>query len=474
MKVSFNTQTTPNFKVWTQDQCHEMHLKSLEILERTGVVVLDDDALNIYRKGGALVKGNRVYIPGWMVEEALRTAPEKITLRRPDKTIRLEKNVVNYGLGTDLPYFQNHITGEYKRAVLSDIVNTARVTDYLPNIDFVASLGIADDVNPELADLYHFKAMFENCGKPLFMTAKDKDNLQGLIDMSAAAAGGYEELKRNPAFLLYTEPISPLVNTQEAVQKLMLASEYEIPVTYASGITSGSTGPVTLAGNLTLGNAEGLAGLVLHQLVNPGAPFLYGIVAAPMDMATTICCYGGPEIPLYFCIVGEMGRYYKLPTFGQSGATDSAIVDQQASIDAMFQIFAAAQSGTNLVHDNGYIGNGLVGSLDMLVMCDECIRVVKSFMKGVEVTPETLALDLIHSVGPGKTYSSQPKRISRSKYSVKMDYEGWKTNNKSMIKNIKEEVQHILDTHKSPQISKDISEEFDRIIMEHEKRIANQ
>ena len=213
------------------------------------------------------------------------------------------------------------------------MIDSAIVADYS---NAVASLGLAGDVTTELADLYHFKAMQEH--RPMLVIANNKDTLQGIIDMAAVCVGGYEELKRNPVFMLQ-RPISPLVNSKEAIQKLMLASEYEIPVTHAAGITSGTTGPVTLAGTLALGNAEGLAGLVLHQLVNPGAPFMYGIVPAPCDMATTICCYGGPEIPLYFCVVGEMGRYYGLPSFGQAGATDSAVLDQQAAIDAMFSMW---------------------------------------------------------------------------------------------------------------------------------------
>lgn len=476
MRVGYNSQLAPELKVWTQDQCHEMHLKSLEILERTGIIVHDEGALQVYKKGGAYVQGNKVFIPAWMVEEALRTAPERIVLRRKNKTVRLEENVVNYGLGTDLPFFQDYKTGQNRRSLLQDVREVARITDYLPNLDFVASLGIANDVTTQLADLHHFKAMYENSEKPLFMTATDKPNLQGLIDMAAVAVGGYEELKRNPQFLLYTEPISPLVNSQEAIQKLMLAAAYEIPVTYASGITSGATGPVTLAGNLTLGNAEGLAGLVLHQLVNPGAPFLYGIVAAPMDMATTICCYGGPEIPIYFCIVGEMGRYYKLPTFGQSGNSDSAVVDQQAAIEAMFSIFVAAQSGTNLVHDNGYIGNGLVGSLDMLVMCDECINMVNKYMAGMDVSAETLALDLIHQIGPTGSFRDVCKESPKwqPQYTKRKLVTDWAKNPRTMGDDLKDQIDYILKNHAPCTVSQHVSEEFDRIIADHEKRIAAQ
>lgn len=474
MRVGYKAQITPGFKVWTQDQCYEMHLKSLEILERTGIIVHDENALNTYKDGGAYVNGKRVYIPAWMVNEALKTAPERIALNGRGKRIYLEENQVNYGLGTDLPDFQDWNTGEYRRCLLQDIIDTAVITDYLPNMDFVASMGIASDVTTRLADLYHFKAMVENTVKPLFMTVTDKDNLQAMIDMSAAIVGGYDELKRNPLFLLYREPVSPLVNAKEAHQTLMLASEYEIPVTYAAGITSGTTGPVTLAGNLALGNAECLGGLVLHQLVNPGAPFMYGIVPAPSDMMTTICCYGGPEIPLYFCIVGEMGRFYKLPSFGQSGNTDSAVIDQQAAIDAMFSIFAAALSGTNLVHDNGYICNGLVGSLEMLVLCDECASMAKHFMKGLQIGPLMSEIDMIDQAAPGGRFKNNNDTDTWSaKYLNRKNYEEWLAEGSPTTNmRIKDEVESILKNHKPEPLPSGSVEEIDRIIQENEKKVV--
>ena len=481
MQLNYKTQTAPGLRVWTEDQCHELHLKSLEILQRTGTIFYDKTAQKILKEGGACVKNDRIYIPPFMIEEAIRTAPEKITLRGRDKNVlRLERNDVNYGLGTDLPFFLDVKSGEYRKTVLEDIVNVAKVVHYLPHLDFVASLGLASDVSTHLVDLYHFKAMHEYCQKPILTTASDEDNLQGLIDMAAVSVGGYEELKRSPLFLLYTEPISPLLHSKEALQKLMLAARYEIPVTYAAGISSGTTGPVTLAGTLALANAECLAGLVLHQLVNPRAPFMYGIVASPADMNTTMVNYGGPEMPLNYCAVGEMGNYYKLPTYGQSGCTDSAVLDQQAGIEAMFSIFAAALSGTNLIHDNGYIGNGLVGSLEMLVLCDECIGMVKHFMKGIEVSHETLALDIIHQIGPGGHFLATDHTFKHfrsnwnPRYLNRRDYENWEIHGKkTMDQRIKEEVHRILAEHDCEPLAEDTLNEFDRIIDDHEKRIKS-
>jgi len=482
MRVGYKEQISPQLKVWNRDQCHKMHLKSLEILERTGIEVHDDEAREIYKKGGAKIDGKRVRIPSYMVKRSLKSAPNRIVLSGTgERKLQLDENMVYYGLGTDLPHFQDYLTGEYRKTLYQDIVNSTKVTDFLANIDFAASLGIASDVTTKLADLYHMKAMLENTTKPILTTATDRENLQGMIDMAAAAVGGYDELKLDPVFLLYTEPISPLKNSPEAHQKLILAAECEIPVTYAAGISSGATGPVTIAGNLAVGNAECLAGLVLHQLVNSGAPFMYGIVAAPLDLKTTIACYGGPEVPLNFCVVGEMGRYYGLPTFGQAGNTDSGTVDLQASIDAAFSILVAAQSGTNLVHDVGYIGNGMVGSLEMLVLCDECIGMTKRFMKGIDLSQESLAVDLIDEIGPGGNYLESEHTLNNFKneywfpeYFNRKSFNPGQNSNRETVKNkIKEKIKDILSKKESSILSDNIREKINDIIDEYEEKIAD-
>ncbi len=458
-----NNSGLPELKIWTRDQCYELHLRSLEILERTGIIVHDETAREIYKKGGARVKGKRVHLPAWMIKEAINTAPDRITLYgRGGNLVELRDRIINYGLGTDLPNFRDTFTGEYRQTTYQDIVDVARVTDYLANLDFVASLGLASDVTTRLADLYHFQAMLLHCSKPIFTTATDRENLQALIDMAAVVAGGYDELKEKPSFLLYTEPISPLVNSVEAHQKLILAAEHEIPVTYAAGISAGATGPMTIAGNFALANAEGLGGLVLHQLVNPGAPFLYGVVPGPMDMKTTITLYGGPEVPLNYCLAGEMSDFYHLPSFGLSGCTDSAQLDEQAAIEGMFSIFAAAHSGTNLVHDNGYIGNGLVGSLDMLLFCDECINMVKYYMNGIPM-------------GPGKL-STDPEQVMKEIADERWDFsyldrKQENRGNNTLEQHIKEKIEYILNTHTPEPLTGKIVEELEQIIRKNEERL---
>lgn len=476
-----NFQNSPNFSFWTEDKIHALHLASLEILERTGVLVYDKEATRLLKDAGAYVKGDLVKIPTWLVEEAISSAPEKITLgnRDGERTMRLEAGIVNYGMGTDLPYFTDPKTKKIRSTTIEDIENIAKIGEYAPNLDFVACSGLAQNVTTKLADLYHFKALRTYCKKPILTTATDYDNMKALIDMAAVSAGGYEELRNTPTLVLYAEPISPLVNSREAVQKLLLCAEYGIPVTYASGIMAGGTGPATIAGSLALGNAEGLAGLVMHQLKRKGAPFIFGLVFSVMDMNTTISCYGGPELPMAHTIVGKLGEYYKLPTYGTSGATDSLTLDAQAGMESIYSVMCAALGGTNMVHDNGYLGAGLVGSLSKILLDDESIAFVKRFMKGIDLSEETLALDIIHKVGPGGNFLLEEHT---SKYFRKETWYPRFFNRKTMEiwlregcmateQRIAEKVCDLLISYKPERINDAQLDLLEEIIREHEQRV---
>lgn len=470
------------FEMWNEDQIYQLHQASLEILRNTGVIVYDDEALKLLKDGGAYVKGNLVKIPAWMVEEAIKSAPSKILVTGvdKDKKVCLQQDYVNFGLGTDLPSFTDPYTGEVRPTVLEDIVNVGKVAQKAENIDFVANLGLISDVPQELTDLYSFKVLRNNCGKPNLLTATGYGNMKALIDMAAVNAGGYEELRKNPSMIQYAEPVSPLVNSEDAVQKLLICAEYGIPITYASGIIAGATGPATLAGTLALGNAEGLAGLVMHQLKRKGSPFIYGLVFSVMDMRTTISCYGGPELPMAHTIVGQLGRFYDLPTYGTGGCTDTNIIDAQAGMEAMYSNLLAVLGGTNLVHDNGYLGSGLIGSLEMILLDDEVISFIKRFKNSIDINSETLALDLIDEVGHGgdfltteHTLRNFKKETWYPKYLNRKQYLAWEQDGKPTInQKLNKRVINIIEEETPNILSQSQIEQFDEIIEERKKEIS--
>ncbi|KLU59798.1 trimethylamine methyltransferase (MTTB) [Peptococcaceae bacterium CEB3] len=406
MKVNMQSQTTVGLNLLSSDQIEEIHSATLQVLATVGVEVYEDEALKLLSEAGADIEGKRVRIPAWLVQEALASVPKSVTLfnRLGEPACVLEKGRVYYGSGSDTPYTIDLETGEQRLATNRDVENAARVADALEHIDFVMSLGLASDAPKESSDVYQYQAMVTNTTKPIVFTAHDRRGLLDIYEISALVAGGERALKLKPFLALYAEPSSPLLHSREAVEKLLVCAEKEIPLIYVPATMRGATGPVTPAGSLVVANAEQLSGLVIHQLKRKGAPFIYGGGTPPMDLKTFICSYGSAERDLGCTSLVKIGQYYNLPTFTTAGCSDAHVFDQQAGMEAGFNLLIAGLAGGNLIHDLGYIGIGLISSLEMLTLCDEAVNNVKYYLRGIEVNAETLAVDVIRAVGPGGNF----------------------------------------------------------------------
>jgi len=164
---------------------------------------------------------------------------------------------------------------------------------------------------------------------------------------------------------------------------------------------------------LAMALAEIQSSLVVHQLRNPGAPFVVGCGLHHMDMKSAQICYGSPEFQLTKAAVAQLGRWYGLPTWGYAGCTDAKVLDEQAAVEAMLSVLMAKLSGANLIHDVGYVESGLTASLEMIVLTDELVTLADNLMKGIEVSDETLMLDEIHEVGPGGHFMDTDQTLKR-------------------------------------------------------------
>lgn len=261
--------------------------------------------------------------------------------------------------------------------------------------------------------------------------------------------------------LLYAEPISPLLFNQGSVGNLLFCAEKGIPGAYLPSPNTGGGGPITMAGALVLGNAESLAGLVLTQLVRPGAPFLYGMNVAALDMQSTIIAYGAPDWAQAMAAFSDMARFYHLPVWGGAGATDSKVVDAQAAFEATSTIMTAFLTRCNVVHDVGYIEFGSTSSMEQLVICDEIIRHTRFIVDGVEVNERTLAREAIHRARPGggffaddHTLENWKKAQWRPRVADRLRYDNWvKRGSKDMAARANAYARRILDERQIPPLS---------------------
>jgi len=414
--ASFVAFKSPQFAVLSEGELQKLHYGALEVLRRTGVRFHHEAALEMLRSAGAFIAdGNLVKFPARLVDEALASVPERVVMcdRDGEPAMHLEGQNVYFGTGSDCLNLLDPRTGKHRKFTRDDLVDGYHLCDALPHIDFVMSIGIPADVDPDLTYDAQMALMLEHTTKPIVFVTDNGESCRRAIEMAAAVAGGYEALREHQHILLYSEPSSPLQQSETAVEKLLLMAEYELPVVHSPGPLMGGTAPITIAGGLVMSLAEILSGLVVHQMANPGAPFVFGAGLHHMDMKSTQICYGGPEFQLTKAAIAELGRWYGMPTWGYAGCSDAKVMDEQAAAEATLSVMMAKLTGANLIHDVGYMESGLTTSYEMIVLTDELIEMTDSLMGGIEVSDDTLMLEELHNVGPGGHFLNTEATMAR-------------------------------------------------------------
>jgi trimethylamine--corrinoid protein Co-methyltransferase len=430
----------PIIRMLSDEQIQAIHNTSLDILSRTGIVMKNEDGRKLLLDAGAWESEERIKIPEHLVMDAIAAAPSRIPMynRLGELTMPLEAGKVFFGSGSDCPFTIDLETGERRKAIAEDVRCIAHLCDGLDQMDFIMSMGTPSDVPTMDHYLHSFIGMIRGSVKPNVYTAKDRADMEDIYRIACAVTG--------------------------------------IPVTYVPSPNTGGGGPITLAGALTLGNAECLAGLVLTQLVRWGTPFLYGLNTAALDMKSAIVSYGAPEWPMGMAAWTDIARYYDLPVWGAAGATDSKVVDAQAGVEAAISIMSAFLTRCNLVHDVGYIEYGTTSSMEMLVVADEIIREVRYIMGGVEVNERTLAREAIHRAEPGSGFLADDHTLDNWKWAQwrpalidRTRYDRWvKKGRKDMVTRANERAREILAEHQVPSLPEAAEEVIDEVLKERE------
>lgn len=482
VRSSYKTNATPQFRVLSQDQCESIYLGALEVLQHTGAEVNSPEALEIYRKGGCRVDGTRVRFPSHLVEWAVRTTPSRITIydRNGKRSMYLEGQNIYYGPGPTNTFTLDPFTGERRRPLKQDAARAAIVADALPNIDFCEDNGTPMDVTPNLADVHSFQAMVANTTKPIIHWGFGIDQYQDIVDMASAVAGGLSELQRRPFLILYSESSPPLRHSSEAIDKAIFSAKNNLPCIYTPCVFAGGVAPATMAGSLVIAVADALVGIVAGQLVREGSSFIMGGLISTMDMSSAILAYGAAELSLLSAGLANVARYMGIPMFSTAGCGDSKVIDTQLAIEAAFSILVAGLSGANLIHDCNYMDSGSTGSLELMVMDDEIIGIVKRILRGIEVDDDTLAVDVIDHVGPGGHFLTEEHTVSRFRQEFwwptvisRMRYDEWKTcGSKTLGQRVKEKTQRIIGEHRPEPLPQPILDQIQAVVDRAEAREA--
>ncbi len=477
-KTNYTVNATPTFEVLTQDEIEAIYYSALRVLYETGVRVYEEEGVEVAHSGGAIVEdttedSSLVKIPPWMVDKALSTLPRKVVLVGPDRQHRMElyKDQIYFGGGSDTPFTWDPYTGERRRATYEDVKNFAKIAEALPNMDFHMSLGIVQDVNVGTYDRWQYLAMLEGTNKPINITAVDLDGLRDQLEMAYVRVGGQEEFEKGPIFSLYIEPVSPLSHSKEVVQKLLFATDHGIPFVYTPCPLAGATAPCTLAGTAVQALTESLFGIVVSQLRKPGAPMIIGGLMSNMDMRTTVYCYGSPEMALLSAAYTQITKWLGVPMYETAGCSDAKMFDEQSAMEATINVATAALVGGNMIHDVGYLEQGLTSSMEMMVATDEIVDRVKRILRGVPVDDDTKALDVIEDVGPGGHYLEHDHTYNRFKDLIWMgeltdrqNWENWDLGGRQTFRDrVHAKVLEILEEDTEPLMDEEVVEELRHI-----------
>ena len=476
-----SSMTSAHYARLGPQECEKIHLASLEILERVGVDVHDEKALGILVKGGAQAEGLRVRIPEYMVARALTMAPKTITLynRKGQVAMRAGKYNTYYGGGSDCLNILDHRTGKRRRPRLSDVREAATLMDALPELDFVMSAFLPEDVDQRIYDRYQMEVMLNTTTKPIVFVTPDFEGCVAAVEMCEAVAGGAQAFQKKPFATCYINVTSGLIANAEALQKCMYLAEKGLPQLYIPLNAGGVNSPATTAGCMASMNAGILLGIVLSQLVHPGAPIAVpGWNGGPYNLQTMV---GNYVLADELGVPTSMGKYYDLPVFGLGGSTDSKVLDQQSGFEATLSLMTSLLHGANIVHDVGFMDAGLQGSMQMMAICNEILGFLRASTSGVVVNDETLALNVIEELGPTGAYLGHDHTVRHFKepfYSKLIDknpYSVWqKRGSITMEARAAKMVDDILAKHKTEALSDDIQQAIHAIVEREQAWIDKQ
>jgi len=476
-----------------------------EILWRTGIKVSHEGAIKVLEDSGAVIdhKEQRVWIPPYIVDEAIRKTPKgfKFAGRDPDKAIRLEGERVYFAMGVG-PYVVKS-DGTMRKPTIKDMQDCFRVVEACEHVD-VSAFGVfggptipEEEMNFPLGirRVRSYLRILDLMEKPIDMSKsykmdredEESDARQTALDMiniDIAVRGSLKELRKLPISFGMNEVVSPLVHTPQQLDRFLVYAKYGLPIYIGSEPMHNATSPATLAGTLALWTAETLSALVIGSMAaspEHRPPAIWITIAGIFDQ---LACQGpqlgSPEAALTQAACAQIAHYYGFPIRGIT-ETASKLPDAQAGYETAVSLIISTMAGINYNTSVGVIGPGEIGiSLEKILFDNELIGYIKRVIEGINVSDETLGLDAINEVGPGGTFLTHPhtrKWFKKEQYFPtifdRRKYEDWiRQGRKDAIKRAEEKIKKILTDYWPEPLDPDIRKRIEDYIRSVEKREA--
>ncbi len=385
-----------------------IHDAVLKILWEVGVIIDHPPTQEMLVRDHDCREGADGYvrIPPDLVNQAISTVPDAIRLYDQNGVLRVDTggNTSNYVPGHNCVRILDHRTKTHRPCLLEDIGRTGRVCEQLPNLDMSCSLGYPSDVPAQEEAVLSLKALTTHCSKPAAFTAHDEVLSEKCWSYLADVSGGWNNLADKPIGLELLGPVSPLKLPDEFCMRVINCARWRVPLVCYPATFPGMSSPITTAGAIAQSSAEAMAGIVIHQLTEPGAPVMSGSAILPMDMRQADLAYGSPEYMLTGLGAADYFKSIGIPAWVGAGCSDSHDFDAQAASEAGANMAIAVLASTPFIHNLGYLSGGRTGSLEMLVLCDELVGWANQMAAGVVVDPDTVAIEVVRRAAPDNAF----------------------------------------------------------------------
>lgn len=414
--------------VLSRDEVDRIHGASLELLEQVGVLVREPRAMRHLLDAGATKVGrtDRVLVPGELIQEAIAKTPKAWTwlARERARDVRVgDGGRTRLGPGSACSHVVDFETGAARAPTVEDADRLVRLMDALEHVDINYSPVTLPDDGTSIAyrEAARLVRDLQNTSKVSVGPSYDGTVARAGLEIAAVLAGGQEELRKRPTVAGYCDPVGPLVHDRAMTETLIEYAALGQPVFIVSADLAGASAPATLAGTLVQQGAELLSGLLIAHLVNPRAPVILGSVSGAMDMRSAAAAFGGPELGLLSAATVQLCHRYGLPC-STGGQSDAKVHDAQASLEKASTLFASMLAGADFV--DLYFGSfeGFNATSPEQVVIDEDIAaLVLRYARGIEVSEETLAMDVIREVGAGGSYLTGRRTLGHARNAWKSE-----------------------------------------------------
>jgi trimethylamine---corrinoid protein Co-methyltransferase len=400
----------------SDDELESIHIASLKVLSDIGMEFMLPEARDILRKAGAKVEGERVRFDPAMIMDAMSHAPERFTVhaRNPAWNMDVGGDGISFGTVGSPPNCHD-VDGGRRTGNRADFRNFIKLAQHFNAIDFMSGYPVEPiDVHAGVRHLEVLRDVAFLSEKPFVIYCLGEQRVQDGMEIARLARGiSHEQFDREVSVMTIINTNSPLKLDTNMLDGMIQLSRRNQMVCVTPFTLAGAMAPVTVAGALVLQNAEALAGMAFCQLVNRGAPVVYGGFTSNVDMKSGAPAFGTPEYMKSTIIGGQLARRYKVP-FRTSNTNAANMMDAQAAYESVFSLWGLTMGGGNFImHGAGWLEGGLVASFEKFVLDCDLIQMVKSFLQPIEINEDALGFEAIKEVGPGGHFFGAQHTLSR-------------------------------------------------------------